>query len=105
MIRRPPISTRTDTLLPYTTLFRSAFVGRAQPRDRGQPVVHGIVFELPVGYDLHRFPIERRGCGRARELAETAQHVERETFGRVLIDFPAYPGLLEPLGIDRKSVV
>src|SRR3546814_18198378 len=26
MIRRPPRSTRTDTLLPYTTLFRS-FVG------------------------------------------------------------------------------
>src|SRR3546814_1466810 len=24
MIRRPPRSTRTDTLLPYTTLFRSA---------------------------------------------------------------------------------
>src|SRR3546814_1628659 len=27
MIRRPPISTRTDTLFPYTTLFRS---GRPQ---------------------------------------------------------------------------
>src|SRR3546814_3894127 len=25
MIRRPPRSTRTDTLLPYTTLFRSPF--------------------------------------------------------------------------------
>src|SRR3546814_13187847 len=25
MIRRPPRSTRTDTLCPYTTLFRSAF--------------------------------------------------------------------------------
>src|SRR3546814_2538257 len=25
MIRRPPRSTRTDTLFPYTTLFRSAF--------------------------------------------------------------------------------
>src|SRR3546814_14884699 len=25
MIRRPPGSTRTDTLFPYTTLFRSAF--------------------------------------------------------------------------------
>src|SRR3546814_16187129 len=25
MIRRPSISTRTDTLFPYTTLFRSAF--------------------------------------------------------------------------------
>src|SRR3546814_4043808 len=26
MIRRPPISTRTDTLFPYTTLFRSKSV-------------------------------------------------------------------------------
>src|SRR3546814_14025979 len=26
MIRRPPRSTRTDTLFPYTTLFRSMFV-------------------------------------------------------------------------------
>src|SRR3546814_1036352 len=30
MIRRPPRSTRTDTLFPYTTLFRS--VRRRQPR-------------------------------------------------------------------------
>src|SRR3546814_1141576 len=29
MIRRPPRSTRTDTLFPYTTLFRSD--GQAQP--------------------------------------------------------------------------
>src|SRR3546814_8992966 len=28
MIRRPPRSTRTDTLFPYTTLFRSCFAGR-----------------------------------------------------------------------------
>src|SRR3546814_6324142 len=28
MIRRPPRSTRTDTLFPYTTLFRSAGSGR-----------------------------------------------------------------------------
>src|SRR3546814_7792663 len=27
MIRRPPRSTRTDTLVPYTTLFRSGAVG------------------------------------------------------------------------------
>src|SRR3546814_10910828 len=31
MIRRPPRSTRTDTLFPYTTLFRS-FEGRCQLR-------------------------------------------------------------------------
>src|SRR3546814_6944685 len=29
MIRRPPRSTRTDTLFPYTTLFRSGGVGFA----------------------------------------------------------------------------
>src|SRR3546814_9225975 len=34
MIRRPPRSTRTDTLFPYTTLFRSAG-GRADG-DRGR---------------------------------------------------------------------
>src|SRR3546814_1329382 len=41
MIRRPPRSTRTDTLFPYTTLFRSRleidpFQRRARYRARGQ---------------------------------------------------------------------
>src|SRR3546814_11340504 len=59
MIRRPPRSTRTDTLVPYTTLFRSDEQGRgvtvrldddrlartvdagtAEP-DRGRAVDHG----------------------------------------------------------------
>src|SRR3546814_13396836 len=31
MIRRPPRSTRTDTLFPYTTLFRSRDAGRLRP--------------------------------------------------------------------------
>src|SRR3546814_4239925 len=31
MIRRPPRSTRTDTLFPYTTLFRSLALGAADP--------------------------------------------------------------------------
>src|SRR3546814_14775306 len=30
MIRRPPRSTRTDTLFPYTTLFRSDVVRRGE---------------------------------------------------------------------------
>src|SRR3546814_13793508 len=33
MIRRPPRSTRTDTLFPYTTLFRSAVLTAAGRRD------------------------------------------------------------------------
>src|SRR3546814_10274574 len=34
MIRRPPRSTRTDTLFPYTTLFRSPAPARAPPTPR-----------------------------------------------------------------------
>src|SRR3546814_10857884 len=40
MIRRPPRSTRTDTLFPYTTLFRSGHPGRGDRR-RGGRVVTG----------------------------------------------------------------
>src|SRR3546814_4215880 len=38
-IRRPPRSTRTDTLFPYTTLFRSAFIGQS--------------YRLHTDHDLH----------------------------------------------------
>src|SRR3546814_15533297 len=31
MIRRPPRSTRTDTLFPYTTLFRSRYLPNCRP--------------------------------------------------------------------------
>src|SRR3546814_10360534 len=38
MIRRPPISTRTDTLCPYTTLFRSrAWLSAASSRSPFSP--------------------------------------------------------------------
>src|SRR3546814_3379945 len=43
MIRRPPRSTRTDTLFPYTTLFRSV----SDPdRSDGQPVGTPISFQF-----------------------------------------------------------
>src|SRR3546814_1509886 len=37
MIRRPPRSTRTDTLFPYTTLFRSFDLGEGQGTSRLGP--------------------------------------------------------------------
>src|SRR3546814_8372480 len=45
MLRRPPRSTRTDTLFPYTTLFRSAPAGAAgaracRLRDAGDAAAH-----------------------------------------------------------------
>src|SRR3546814_5660545 len=36
MIRRPPRSTRTDTLFPYTTLFRSAVALRSRSQLRSR---------------------------------------------------------------------
>src|SRR3546814_9682422 len=52
MIRRPPRSTRTDTLFPYTTLFRSRLddvavePGQDEPRRNGR---HGGPAEPPEG--------------------------------------------------------
>src|SRR3546814_18942258 len=57
MIRRPPRSTRTDTLFPYTTLFRSIFEGRigghywAQTRPLGD-----LYFAYPPGSEWRAGP-------------------------------------------------
>src|SRR3546814_3633343 len=63
MIRRPPRSTRTDTLFPYTTLFRSDHddvtdigglaVGAAQHLDALHPTGAGIVGDFEVRSEEH----------------------------------------------------
>src|SRR3546814_19782540 len=72
MIPRPPRSTRTDTLFPYTTLFRSLarFLGYALCRfmpllgryNLPPPVIGGLVIALLVlwahGRDTVRFQFE-----------------------------------------------
>src|SRR3546814_2140230 len=49
MIRRPPRSTRTDTLFPYTTLFRSARAFEAarliHRQQRARPLGNDALFE------------------------------------------------------------
>src|SRR3546814_11619140 len=60
MLRRPPRSTLTDTLFPYTTLFRSRLYARLRA-DRAQPRY------APVSAILAAGP-ERRRCGGARRL-------------------------------------
>src|SRR3546814_7307037 len=45
MIRRPPRSTRTDTLFPYTTLFRSIVVARRSNVVSTLPLV-GVIYEV-----------------------------------------------------------
>src|SRR3546814_14363009 len=76
MNRRPPRSTRTDTLFPYTTLFRST--GRPALRERCEPVQEGLlqvadlVHQLAVAAELSlqlcASAIDRREV--TRELAQ-----------------------------------
>src|SRR3546814_4467148 len=49
MIRRPPRSTRTDTLFPYTTLFRSQFV---QPGTQGGAFLHPSLLIITRSMDM-----------------------------------------------------
>src|SRR3546814_14768451 len=66
MIRRPPRSTRTDTLFPYTTLFRSIltvesqtptddvvveYVVRLTWADDGHPALQSTVTATPIASD------------------------------------------------------
>src|SRR3546814_18938590 len=64
MIRRPPRSTRTDTLFPYTTLFRSARrtirgAGRQEPGRYGRKGTAEFQAGAAGGYSA--------GAGRGRE--------------------------------------
>src|SRR3546814_21088009 len=69
MIRRPPRSTRTDTLFPYTTLFRSRHTQPWSPR---------CLQRTPHAIDLKRWA-RRRACsqtsasGRARSEEHTSE--------------------------------
>src|SRR3546814_14738091 len=49
MIRRPPRSTRTDTLFPYTTLFRS----RHQHEQKRHPIRTWCCLETEVPHPAH----------------------------------------------------
>src|SRR3546814_9386597 len=66
MIRRPPRSTRTDTLFPYTTLFRSDFVEAALLRRAGWEVWLaddlGGSFEEPPPTLIDHAKRDRRWC-------------------------------------------
>src|SRR3546814_13570814 len=52
MIRRPPISTRTDTLFPYTTLFRSVWMKIAGSAARGGSSRTRVMRAAPIVHRL-----------------------------------------------------
>src|SRR3546814_20491628 len=57
MIRRPPRSTRTDTLFPYTTLFRFVFEAKLALRQKRRAVFAALKSEPPVTKDGHRLTV------------------------------------------------
>src|SRR3546814_19957556 len=75
MIRRPPRSTRTDTLFPYTTLFRSHHASAAQRRRRRRAPAARSALLVAVearqkqGEERGRLHIALRGGDRARSGA------------------------------------
>src|SRR3546814_13776106 len=88
MIRRPPRSTRTDTLFPYTTLFRSLVdtlhggrvwaVAHHDPPDMGRlRTAAASVRDIQV---VHRSAVRGQGAGHCRPLhvaAEPSGHIVR----------------------------
>src|SRR3546814_3270682 len=86
MIRRPPRSTRTDTLFPYTTLFRSRYASAGGPaRHHGPSLPWGdAVAESqyaapgecgPAAGDPHRL----RACSRQRGRDSSRRVAHRTT--------------------------
>src|SRR3546814_14189779 len=78
MIRRPPRSTRTDTLLPYTTLFRS------QTTARNGKLVGAIQLS-----DSHEVLLIPDGGTLVRTRASEISQVGRNTQGVTLIRLAA----------------
>src|SRR3546814_4453405 len=69
MIRRPPRSTRTDTLFPYTTLFRSIAIHEQAQGRQHHPLVartphHGQARQVDPRQPVDQF----LGLGHARRL-------------------------------------
>src|SRR3546814_10413547 len=90
MIRRPPRSTRTDTLFPYTTLFRSdpqdqqGDHGTDQAADQRRST-HGPVPVAGVGRRVESGPgpgrLERRQCvARSEEHTSELQSLMRHSY-------------------------
>src|SRR3546814_5303939 len=77
MIRRPPRSTRTDTLFPYTTLFRSPV---ARQRLLRQGVLHFQRRAKAAARDRQRPAVRRRRAagGRFHSLSPRPWHRRSE---------------------------
>src|SRR3546814_17860733 len=72
MIRRPPRSTRTDTLFPYTTLFRSEYIGVLLT----QPEIRARLAEATA--DFQR-TMDEEGLARQQKLRAMDEDLDRKS--------------------------
>src|SRR3546814_6789691 len=86
MIRRPPRSTRTDTLFPYPTLFRSVAVHigsqltQLGPMEAAFARVGELIGELrAAGHDIRRADLGG-GLGRSEEHTSELQSLMRISY-------------------------
>src|SRR3546814_9483912 len=80
MIRRPPRSTRTDTLFPYTTLFRSAVRGRIPSPDAPESASADGIQWVPREPCCHSCgPCARLYPFQYRQSSESRQRSEEHT--------------------------
>src|SRR3546814_16591970 len=77
MIRRPPRSTPTDTLLPYTTLVRSQSNHRTKPLSRRQQKKDALTSQqrLSVIEGLRRKELTLADC--VRQFGKTKQYFSK----------------------------
>src|SRR3546814_20710307 len=80
MIRRPPRSTRTDTLFPYTTLFRSDLRRRQDPRVRIQRHHRIVEIELWRRLSQHDVGVEEGTYSRSEEHTSELQSLMRISY-------------------------
>src|SRR3546814_16763487 len=77
MIRRPPRSTRTDPLFPYTTLFRSATAAqRARPQHRAAQVAPAAFVIAEPREEVQEHGVLSLGVALEAQFREVAFHVE-----------------------------
>src|SRR3546814_2225516 len=76
MIRRPPRSTRTDTLLPYTTLFRSPSRTAERERDGRVDRNPAPVIEVAIVSELLVNGVHPGGDGLAEWLTDVGRSEE-----------------------------
>src|SRR3546814_3012837 len=79
MIRRPPRSTRTDTLFPYTTLFRSLMLAHAMTRKVAGLVINGAVRDRQTLFE-RTLPVYAVGVTRSEEHTSELQSLMRISY-------------------------